>query len=233
MLSTFFKCAVVAMAVSMAHAQNEGHRVSARLVYFQQSTGDPEDLYFNNNGEFVKCSPSGSVSAPPVACPVDAAGKVIFTKTAAAGEVVAAANVPESVTQAVFLILKNPTPGTGTPYQILVVDESFRTLAKGGSFICNLSPKNERVTLGESKLLLPPGKPVYVKRPDQKDAYNMASLQMQIQGEGDEWKNIKDTMLRFSESERYFIVSYLEDGKQPSVKIYKQVVQEKPQQPTP
>ncbi len=227
MISTFLKCAMVAVTATLAHAQNENRHVSARLVYFEQSSGDPSDIFYNNDGQFVKCTPSGSVGIAPVACPVDAAGKVVFTRTAALDQVVATANVPASISQAVFLFLRNSNPGKTAIYQILVIDEAYKTFPKGGSFICNLSPRNARVTLGEAKYLLPPGKPVHVKRPDQKDAYNMAPLQMQIQGEGDEWNNLKDTMLRFSESERYFIITYLEDGKRPSVKIYKQVVQEK------
>lgn len=232
MIPTFLKCAVVAMIVSVAQAQNEGRSVNARLVYFLQSPGDPTELYFSSNGEAMKCSPSGNINGTPVTCPVDASGKVVFTR-AAGGQVAATANVPASVKEAVFFFLKVPGPDKGAPYQILVVDEALKTLPKGGSFICNLSPKNARVSLAESKYLLAPGKPVFVDRPDKKDDYNMAPLQMQIQGEGEVWKPLKDTMLRFSESERYFIVTYLEDGRHPAVKIYKQVVSETSPAPAP
>jgi hypothetical protein len=231
MTSKLFKCAIALILMTTAHAENEPRRVSARLVYFQESTGNPSELFFNNNGESVKCSPSTSVSGAPVACPVDAAGKVVFTGTAAGTPVVATANVPASISEAVFFLLKNSAPGAPPTYQILVVDESLKSLPKGGSFLCNLSPKTARVSLGEGKYMLVPGKPVYMKRPEQKDEYNMAALQVQIQAQGDEWKNLKDTMLRVSESERYFIVSYLEDGKRPAVKIYKQPVLEDPPAP--
>ncbi|MES2439985.1 MAG: hypothetical protein V4584_12995 [Verrucomicrobiota bacterium] len=227
MISTFLKCAALAMTVSLASAQNEGRGVSARLVYFEQSSGDPSELFFNRNGEFVKCSPSGSVGITPVTCPVDASGKVVFTRTGGPDQVVATATVPASVSEAVFFFLRNPASAKGAPYQILVADESLKTLPKGGSFVCNLTPRTARVSLGEARYVLLPGKPVFVKRPEQKDAYNMAPLQMQIQAEGEEWKNLKDTMLRFSDNERYFIVTHMEGGKQPTVKIYKQVVQEK------
>jgi hypothetical protein len=224
MLSIFLKLVVAVMTVTLAHAQTEGRRVNARLVYFEQSPGDPVEIYFNNGGEFVKCSPTGSVSGTPVACPVDASGKVTFTGTSTSSPVLATAHVPEDVSQAVFFFLRSP--GGVSAYRILVVDESLKTLPKGGSFICNLSPMNARVTLGGAKYLLPPGKPVFLNRPEQKDAYNMAPLQMQIEGEPEVWKSLKDTMLRFSETERYFIVTYMEGGRQPSVKIYKQVVRE-------
>jgi hypothetical protein len=226
MTSKLLKCAFALILSAAAHAQNETRRVSARLVYFQESPGNISELFFNNNGEFVKCSPSTSVSGTPVACPVDATGKVVFTGTAAGTPVVATANVPASVSEALFFFLKNSAPGAAPTYQILVVDESLKSLPKGGSFLCNLAPKTARVSLGEGKYILVPGKPVFMKRPEQKDEYNMAALQVQTQVQDDEWKNLKDTMLRVSESERYFIFSYLEDGKRPAVKIYKQVVQE-------
>lgn len=221
-----FKFALALILLTAAHAQNEARRVSARLVYFQESAGNPSELFFNNNGDLVKCAPSASVSGTPVPCPVDATGKVVFTGTAAGTPVVATANVPASISQALFFFLRNSAPGAAPTYQILVVDESLKSLPKGGSFLCNLAPKTARVSLGEGKYILVPGKPVFMKRPEQKDEYNMTALQMQIQDQGDEWKNLKDTMLRVSESERYFIFSYLEDGKRPAVKIYKQIVQE-------
>lgn len=231
MTPKLFKCALALILLTCAHAQNEGRRVSARLVYFQESPGNPSELFFNQGGDFVKCSPSTSVSGAPVACPVDAAGKVTFTGATTGTPVVATANVPSSVSEAVFFFLKNSVPGAAMTYQVLVVDESLKSLPKGGSFLCNLSPKTARVCLGEGKYMIVPGKPVYMKRPEQKDEYNMAALQVQIQAQGDEWKNLKDTMLRVSESERYFIISYLEDGKRPAVKIYKQPVLE--DSPTP
>jgi hypothetical protein len=233
MHSFFLTCAAAAMSLTLANAQNEGRRVNARLVYFEQSALDPTEVFYHSNGEFVKCPPSGSVSGTPVSFPVDASGKVVFTGTAAASPVIATASVPQSVSQAVFFLLRNPDPSAAVPYRILVADESFEALPKGGSFICNLAPNNARVSLGESKYLLPPGKPVFVKRPEEKDAYNMAALQMQIEGEPEVWKSLKDTMLRFSESERYFIVTYMRDGRQPAVKIYKQVVREKPSAAAP
>lgn len=231
MTSTLFKCFAVAFTVTVASAQTRN--INARLVYFKQSSDDPATLYCPSatEGEFTSCTPGSSVEVDQTICPVNAAGKIVFTKTAAADQVVSTASVPAGINEAILFFLKNPT-SSGTPYQVLVVDESFKALPKGGSYICNLSRSPVRVSIGESKYELVPGKPVSAKRPEKRDAYNMASLQVVIK-DGEAWSPVKNSILRFADTERYFIIPYFEDGTRPSVKIYKQVVsdKDKPQAP--
>jgi len=204
--------------------------INARVVFFQDSKDDPKELYYAGAaGDFPKLTPAAGVGGTAVKIPVDGAGQVSLLTSPGQGKAAAVAKVPAGVTDAVFFLLKNPsTTGQGAPYQVLVADESPRALPRGGTFICNLAGFGARVALGESQYLLPPGKPAHIKRPEKRDGYNMSPLQLEAQI-GQEWKPIKDTMLRFSENERYFILISAESGGTPAVKIYKQIVpQEKP-----
>lgn len=199
--------------------------ISARVVYFQEAADNPTDLFFASvGGEFGKVSPSAGVGGDGTKIAVDAAGQVSFLKTAAMGNPVAVAKVPNGVTEAVFFLLRNPAASGQSPsYKVLVADESQKTIPRGGSFVCNIAGFGARVSLGEAKYALPPGKPAYVKRPEKRDGYNMAAFHVESQ-EGDVWKPVKDTMIRFSENERYFFIIYSEVAGAASVKIYKQFI---------
>lgn len=220
-----FKYSTVAVLVAAASFNAAARTVNARLVYFTPSADDPAELYVagQTEGELVKCEPSSSVTRDPATCQVDASGKVVFFKTATGGEVVATATVPAGVSQAVFFFLRSPKPEQkNTSFQVLVADESPKVLPKGGSFACNVAPLSARLTIGEFKYELPPGKSVHLNRP-KIDASNMAPFRVQIQV-GDSWMPIKDSTLRFAENERYFLIIYRDDGTRSVVKIYKQAV---------
>lgn len=223
-LSNLLVCAVVLVS-SAVHAQSAGRTVKARLVYFAPSPDDPSELFIaaGEEGEFITWQPSSSIAHAPVTCPVGTSGKVVFTKTAGGRDVMASASVPSGLSQAVFFFLKKPEPvGKSAPYQVLVVDESIRTLPKGGSYLCNIAPHPIRASLGEFNYELSPGKNVHIKRPKVND-YNMAPFRIFMK-KNDAWSPVKDSGMRFSENERYFIISYLENGTRPSVKVYKQLM---------
>lgn len=215
----------VALVSSAIHAQTTERTVNARLVYFSPAAEDPQELFIasGKEGEFITCRPSSSVAPAPVSCPVETSGKVVFLKAAGGRDVMASATVPSGVNQAVFFFLKNPNPvGKAAPYQVLVVDESIRALPRGGGYFCNIAPRNVRVSLGEFNYELSPGKSVHVKRP-KTDDYNMAPFRVFMKNNED-WMPVKDSGMRFSETERYFLISYLENGTRPSVKVYKQLM---------
>ena len=224
-MASLFQCSVVAVTLVAASLQLSARTVNARLVYFSPSSDDPKEMYAvgPSEDESVTCQPTSSVTSDPVVCPVGGSGKVTFAKSATGNEVLASASVPAGVTQAVFFFLKNPdSTGNGARYQVLVVDESNRALPGGGSYVCNITPKSTRVTIGEFKYELTPGKSVLVNRP-KTDPYNMAPFQVQIQND-DGWAPVKDSSMRFAEVERYFMIIFPDRGVRPTVKIYKQPV---------
>lgn len=226
MIPTLIKCSAVAVTLFSACNLAVARHVNARLVYFSPSSDDPSELFTQGDteDEFVRCQPKSSVTSDPISFQIGESGKIHFARTGKGGDVVASATVPPGVSEAVFFFLKQPAPsGKEAHYQILVVDESARALPKGGSYVCNIAPQNVRMTIGEFKYELPPGKPVYLKRPGTDD-YHMAPFQVRMQS-GDSWIQVKDSALRFAPTERYFIISYLEpSGSRPAVKIYKQAV---------
>lgn len=217
-----------------ADAQTPARTVSARVVYFDRTPEDSQELFVANgtDGGFLKIEPGQGVDGESVSCPVDASGKVDFRKSQSSPDVVASATVPQDVHKAVMFFLRLPKPNGTKIYQVLVVDESTKTLPKGGGYVCNLAGKSSRITLGELKYELPPGKSISLKRPATLNEYNMAPFQVQMQN-GETWSRVKDAMMRFSDSERYFILTYLENGTRPAVKVFKQVAEEPAGPPTP
>ncbi|RYD23893.1 MAG: hypothetical protein EOP88_02345 [Verrucomicrobiaceae bacterium] len=217
--------ALPALVLALPAAAQDLRMISARVVYFQEAADNPPDLFFASaGGEFGKIRPSAGVGEASAKVAVDAAGQVSFLKTAAAGNPVAIAKVPNGITEAVFFLLRSPAASGQSPsYKVLVADESQKTIPRGGSFVCNIGGSGARVSLGEAKYALPPGQPAYVKRPEKRDGYNMAAFHVESQ-EGSAWKPVKDTMIRFSENERYFFIIYSEAGGAASVKIYKQFI---------
>lgn len=221
MIKKFVAC--ITLALTLPSLAQEGRTVNARIVYFQEANENPAELFFATaGGEFGKVTPTGGVGGESMKMPVDSNGQVSLLKTPALGTPVAVAKVPAGIDDVVFFLLKAPAASAQAPsYKVLVADESVRNMPRGSSFICNVGGFGSRVSLGESKYMMPPGKPAYVKRPEKRDDYNMAAFQVEAQ-EGEAWKPVKDTMIRFSENERYFFLIYSESGGSPSVKIYKQ-----------
>lgn len=221
MIKTLLACSALVLALP-SFAQ-EARTIRARVVYFQEANENPSDLFhLAAGGEYRKTTPTSGVGGESTEMQVDASGQVSLLKTPAPGTPVAVAKVPGGVSDAIFFLLRNPAASAQAPsYKVLVADESVKNMPRGSSFVCNIGGFGSRVSLGGSGYLMPPGKPAYVKQPEKRDAYNMAAFQVEAQ-EGQAWKPVKDTMIRFSESERYFFLIYSEAGGGPSVKIYKQ-----------
>lgn len=222
MIQKLIACSALVCSALPSAAQ-DARMVSARIVYFQDAKDNPADLFHGvPGGEFAKVTPTAGVGGESVKMMVDASGQVPLLKTPGPGAPLAVAKVPNGVSEAVFFLLKNPAAASGGPsYRVLVADESAKSLPRGGSFVCNIAGFGSRVALGETRYVMPPGKPAYIRQPEKRDAYNMAAFQVEAQA-GEAWKPVKDTMIRFSENERYFFLIYAEAGSSPAVKIYKQ-----------
>ncbi|RYD24300.1 MAG: hypothetical protein EOP88_00635 [Verrucomicrobiaceae bacterium] len=221
MIKTLIACSTILLSLPLL--AQEARTVSVRVVYFQESNENPTDLFYAKaGGEFGKATPTSGVAGEPSLMSVSDTGQVTLLKTPGRGTPVAIAKVPDGMKEALFFLLRNPSsPSQDPSYKVLVADESVKTLPRGSSFLCNIGGFASRVALGGSGYLLPPGKPAYVPRPVKRDAYNMAPFQVEAQS-GEAWKPVKDTMIRFSENERYFFLIYAEAGGAPAVKIYKQ-----------
>lgn len=198
-----------------------------RFVYFERFAQNPAKLYVPGpvKGEPIEVEPSLGVGTEPVLCPLDASGKLVISADEGGERVVATATVPRGVEQAVLFMLADPGgSGAGPRYRVLVVDESINGFPKGGAFICNLAPDDSRFEIGESKVQLRPGQSDTLGRPEGIDEYNMAPFRVWIR-KGETWADVKDSLLRCSEKERYFLFTLVSrTGARPTVKIYKQAV---------
>ncbi|MEO8616835.1 MAG: hypothetical protein ABI600_16965, partial [Luteolibacter sp.] len=214
-------------AATPAHAQDPAPRiVKCRLVAFEKPAESPPELFAaaSSKGEFTRNTISLSIDAALVDYVVPASGKLAFRAAAAENSpVVATATIPEKADR-VYLFLMPAAPGGTQLFRIIPVEESDKTTPEGGAFVCNISSHNSRVTMGEFKYELLPGKSVSVPQPTRLDEYNMAPLNIQLDG-AEGWTAVKDSMTRFSKRERYFMFTYVEPKLgRPMVKIYQQVV---------
>ncbi|MGD7654294.1 MAG: hypothetical protein ACQCXQ_13830 [Verrucomicrobiales bacterium] len=200
--------------------------VKCRLVGFERAPGHPSHLYARSavEGEFIKNRVSLSIDAVPVDYPVPANGALSFLE---AGDeesaVVATARIPKNAKQLLLFLI--PSDDAGRPiYKVLPIEESEKNTPVGGAFICNISKHNARVTMGEHKYKLPPGKSISISQPKVRNEYNMAPLSIELFG-GERWVSLKDSTTRFSKRDRYFMFTYVKQNlKRPMVKIYQQSV---------
>lgn len=221
MIKTLLACS--ALVLALPSSAQEARTIRARIVYFQEANENPADLFhLAAGGEYRKVSPTSGVGGESTEMLVDGGGQISLLKSPAPGSPVAVAKIPGGVTDAVFFLLRSPaTSAQALSYKVLMADESPKNMPRGSSFVCNIGGFGSRVSLGGTGYLMPPGKPAYIKQPEKRDPYNMAAFQVEAQ-ERQAWKPVKDTMIRFSENERYFFLIYAETGNVPSVKIYKQ-----------
>lgn len=231
MISTFFKFAIVGLAMALFSLNSEGREIRAKVVYFQQSKEDPIALFTpaEEEDQFLKIVPSYSVDSDLQQCFVNDAGNIVFgsNDNPETSEIIAIAAIPKEVTQAILFLFKSPNPTKKTgKYQVLVVNEAKSKFLPGGCFLCNLSKENARIKIGDGKFALLPGKSAYTDRPENIDAYNMADFLLQVEKNG-KWIQIRDTMMRFAEVERYLIFVYPDESNS-AVKVYKQVVHSEP-----
>jgi hypothetical protein len=231
MITTLLKSVVVLFTISIACGQG-ARSVAARIVYFQDSPENPKELFYRSDksGEFLKVAAGSSIGDEPVPLPVTEEGKIFLSRTGAENQVAATAVISSEVTKAILFLFRSSAPGAPPSYRVFAVDENLKNFPKGGCYLGNLTSQTVRLTLGEFKYEMLPGKTVAVKQP-KTDSYKMAPLQIRIQNAA-EWSDVKDTMMRFSDSERYIIFVYSEDGT-PSAKIYKQTLQATSGTPAP
>lgn len=200
--------------------------LKARFVYIEKAADDPAEIYTNDPKESapaVKLPTSSEIAGEPVACPV-IGRKVILFRSDTRDEKMATVEIPDgTMTKVVVFLVKNPKPEKGGAYLAMLVDDSTEALPAGGTFIGNLSSGTARVTLAEVPRELAPGESAFVKRPEKRDDFNMAPLIVEVQDNG-KWRRAKETMQRYAESDRYYVLAYPVVGRPPGVKVLKQTI---------
>lgn len=218
-------CAALAAPLS-AFAQTGARTIKARVVYLEPSPKDPAELFVSSSGhgKFAKLSPGASIGQDKVDCPVSSSGKMEFTTSKDSKDPVAVAEIPSSLSDANLFLYKRDKPAEGESiYQVAAIDNSRKALPDGGTFVLNLTSSDVQVKVGDQSGEATAGKSHAVKRPEARDEYNMAPFMLRIKS-GEAWKPLKDSMMRFSEAERYFVIVHQPaKGGRAQVKIYKQV----------
>lgn len=226
-LRTCLHIAASAVMIGSAGAQSATRAVKVRLVYFEPAKDDPTALFahYGNKGKSVKIVPGSNVTDDKIDCPVPSAGEVIFSRSADARDAVAAATIPAGVKEAnLFFLKRRPPAPDGLLYQVVVVDNSRSFLPHGGVCVYNLTASPGSVTVGDTTVDVAPDLPVAIKKPRELDEYNMAAFKVRLK-EGAVWRTLKDNMMRYADSERYYAFIHTQPGGgRPGVKIYKQVM---------
>ncbi len=200
--------------------------LKARFVYIEKAADDPAEIYTNDAKESapaVKLPVSGEIAGEAVACPV-IGRKIALYKSDSRTELMATVEVADGATREVVIFLvKNPKPEEGGAYLAMLAEGSLKAMPPGASFFGNLSSGTARVTLAEVPKELAAGKSIIAKRPEKRDDFNMAPVVVEVE-DGGKWRKMKESMLRFAESDRYFILAYPVAGRPPAVKVLKQTL---------
>ena len=206
--------------------QAQTRPVACKLVCFAKVPNAPEILYTKTgkDGEFTPAPLSLSINTKPVDLFVGENGKISFLNGQAEDSaVVATATIPRNVKEA-YLFMIPVAPGGTELFNVVILPQSEKTTPVGGAYFCNIAPSKVRMSVGEHKYELLPGKVVSIPQPAQRDKYNMVEMSLMMEREN-EWVSMKDNMTRFSSRDRYFVFTYLHPRyKRPMVKIYKQSV---------
>ena len=223
LLICFFLMIVSIIGTSAAPAAKS---LKLRVIFFEPSSDDPTELYVPNDGKgaFLQVKPGSSIGSDKISCPLSSSGKITFSKSRNATDVIAVAEIPPEVMEANLFFVKREKPDAGQPlYDVVVVDNSRAAIPDGGLAAANATDSPLKVTVGTESGEVAPGKHFIARRPDDRDEYNMAPFNVSIK-QGADWKTLKNNTMRYAEAERYFVIIHSPSKtSRPTVRIYKQV----------
>jgi hypothetical protein len=123
----------------------------------------------------------------------------------------ATASIPAGVNAAVLVFLPDPAATEGSPpaWRVLVIEDSPAKFPDAGAHVANLFGGEIRFVIGEHRNLLPRGGSHGIRRPQQRDPFNMAPVIVQFQ-DGETWRTASESTLRFTPGSRFLILAYVD-----------------------
>jgi hypothetical protein len=195
------------MLVSLSALAQDLPMVEVRLLCFQRAADGPDQLRV--------ATPDGvSVSLPlpthrpsvPVAVPV-AGGKIEFRRDDAEGTVAAMAVVPPGMKKALILFFPMTKENPPLIHDTVVIDDGPGEIPEDGVLVMNIHPQDVRVVVGEHRVQLRPGRRAGLKRPEERDDFNMSPVIVQFP-KGDGWQTVTETLIRFPPAQQYLFIAF-------------------------
>lgn len=219
-MKKFLSCVFLLMLPASGLGQDV-EKITCRVVCFARNNDKIEKLAVRvpEQEEVVTRFPVSHISTK-FQIPV-VGRKVVFHDAASAdGAPVAIATIPAKIKNALIIFFPSQTDG-GSPYVTSVLDFSKKGIPEDGVVVSNVSTRDARIIVGEHKILLRPGKLAPLVRPKERNEYNMAKLEIQIERDG-EWRTATQTVIKFPQGLRQLFVAYLDERKGTvSIRTYK------------
>ncbi len=214
-------CSVFLFLLPALGLAQEVDKIACRVVCFARTKDKVEKLLIRvpEQSEVVTAFPVSHISSKIEIPVVD--GKAVFYDAASkGGSPVAIASIPPEIKNALIMFFPSPSDG-GPSYSTSVLDFSPKGIPEDGLVVSNVSGMDARITVGEHKIQLRPGKTVPLARPNERNEYNMARLEIQTQRNG-EWRTTTQTVIKFPIGLRQLFVAYPDAGKESvSFRTYK------------
>lgn len=197
-------------AAATAQATPPLRPVDCRFLCLAGTPPPPPLLNSGGAGQEAKVSVPVNVLSPVIQCFVDQ-GTIRFL-AADDGRPVASASIPAGVDAAVLVFLPAAAvEGSPQTWRVMVIEDSPAKFPDGGAFVANLYDGEIRFVIGEHRNLLPRGGSHGIRRPQQRDEFNMAPVIVQFQ-DGETWRTASESTLRFTPGSRFLILAYVDPG---------------------
>lgn len=180
--------------------------LSCRILNFNRQAENVDSLFVvDSEGKPFECQlPTESLSKP-TALPV-VEQQLVFRKEPE-GEPVARGRVPKGLNRALVILLPSNDPDEA--FQPLILEDSENSFPPDGAMVVNLYGEDIRFILGEHRKQLRPGQNVGLKRPDQRNNFNMAAVTFQFKTTKG-WRSAYESMVRFPGDQRHLFITILE-----------------------
>lgn len=124
-----------------------------------------------------------------------------------------AGRIPAGTGEAILIFFPaGEDDGADPPRQrIFAIDSSEENFPDGGAFVGNFHHRDIRLMLGEHRMQLRGGGGMGVRRPAERNAFNMAPVRVDFQ-QGEGWRMASESQIRFVPGMRYLILAYVDPG---------------------
>ncbi|MBC7979069.1 MAG: hypothetical protein H7Y36_00730 [Armatimonadetes bacterium] len=119
----------------------------------------------------------------------------------------ARARIPADVKKALIVFIAAPLEKAPLRYDTFVLDFSSKGFPKDGSMVVNLYAGDIRVSIGEHRAQIKPGKTAGFERPEKRNDFNMSGVRIEFQ-ELAMWNEVTDTTGRFPSGQQQLFFAF-------------------------
>jgi hypothetical protein len=201
----------------LAQENGEFRKITARLFCFY---GNGESLINPGpNGEKTICGLTKNIIARPVKLTAKN-NRILFysadvkkadNEKFGTANIVASATISPKISSVTLVFIAKPHPEGAKKWNVYPIADSAEHFPPGGVYLANFHQHDIRCIIGEHKVQLKPGQSKVLKRPTQRNKFNMAQVAFQFRL-NDKWKTAKETAVRFTATKRHLLISYADQG---------------------